>query len=340
MEVLLMKRIAINGLGRIGRLVLRRYMAVKPKDVEIVALNKPSPPSEMAYFIKYDSVHGRADFSVEPGEDCLILDGKSIPLLGERDPYKLPWGDLGVDIVLECTGRFTKREKAAAHLASGAKKVLISSPSGDADISVVLGVNEDMYDPERHDVISNASCTTNSLAPVTKVLDDVFGIDSLMGTTIHAYTSSQLTLDNPKGGLRKNRASGLSLIPTTTGAAKAMRPLFPHLEGKIGMMSVRVPVADGSLTDIVVHFKKEISVDAINSALKEAAEGRLKNILEFSDEELVSADIIGNPHSGIIDGLSTKTLPGKVAKVLIWYDNEYGYSCRMLELAQYLAAKE
>jgi len=335
-----MKRIAINGLGSIGRLVLRCYVERKPKDVEIVALNDLTPPSEMAYLIKYDSVHGRAKFPVEAGEDSLVIDGVKIPLYKEKDPSKLPWKELGVDIVLECTGFFTKREKAAAHLEAGAKRVVISAPADDSDLTIVLGVNEDKYDPSKHAVVSNASCTTNSLAPVTKVLNDSFGIESLMGTTIHAYTSTQVLVDVPKGGGRKGRAAAVSLVPATTGAAKAMVPLFPELKGKMDMISVRVPVADGSLTDIVVHFKKEVTIEEVNAALKEAACGRLKGIVEYNDEEIVSADIIGNPHSGIVDAPSTKVIMGKVAKVMVWYDNEYGYSNRMLELAQLMAGKE
>jgi glyceraldehyde 3-phosphate dehydrogenase/glyceraldehyde-3-phosphate dehydrogenase (NAD(P)) len=335
-----MKRIAINGLGRIGRLVLRCYVERKPKDVEIVALNDLTPPSEMAYLIKYDSVHGRAKFPVEAGEDSLVIDGVKIPLYKEKDPSKLPWKELGVDIVLECTGFFTKREKAAAHLEAGAKRVVISAPADDSDLTIVLGVNEDKYDPSKHAVVSNASCTTNSLAPVTRVLNDSFGIEYLMGTTIHAYTSTQVLVDVPKGGGRKGRAAAVSLVPATTGAAKAMVPLFPELKGRMDMISVRVPVADGSLTDIVVHFKKEVTVEDVNAALKSAACGRLKGIVEYNDEEIVSADIIGNPHSGIVDAPSTKVIMGKVAKVMVWYDNEYGYSNRMLELAQLMAGKE
>ena len=335
-----MKRIAINGLGRIGRLVLRCYVERKPKDVEIVALNDLTPPSEMAYLIKYDSVHGRAKFPVEAGEDSLVIDGVKIPLYKEKDPSKLPWKELGVDIVLECTGFFTKREKAAAHLEAGAKRVVISAPADDSDLTIVLGVNEDKYDPSKHAVVSNASCTTNSLAPVTRVLNDSFGIEYLMGTTIHAYTSTQVLVDVPKGGGRKGRAAAVSIVPATTGAAKAMVPLFPELKGRMDMISVRVPVADGSLTDIVVHFKKEVTVEDVNAALKSAACGRLKGIVEYNDEEIVSADIIGNPHSGIVDAPSTKVIMGKVAKVMVWYDNEYGYSNRMLELAQLMAGKE
>ena len=334
-----MKKIAINGLGRIGRLVLRCYMATKPDNVELVAVNDLTSPDEMAYLIKYDSIHGRAKFSVEPGDKALILDGKSIPLYSEKDPSKLPWKELGVDVVLECTGFFTKREKAMAHITAGAHRVIISAPASDADLTIVLGVNEKQYDPAKHVIVSNASCTTNSLAPVTKILNDAFGIDSLMGTTIHAYTSTQVLVDTPRGGGRKGRAAAISLVPATTGAAKAMIPLFPELDGRMDMIAVRVPVADGSLTDITVNLKKDVTVESVNAALKKAAEGELKGILEYNDEEIVSADIIGNSHSGIVDAPSTKVVLSRIAKVMIWYDNEYGYSNRMLDLARFMANK-
>lgn len=334
-----MKRIAINGLGRIGRLVLRCYMANKPSNVELVALNSPAASPQMAYLIKYDSIHGRANFPIEAGENCLKLDGKEFPYSRERDATKLPWKELGVDIVLDCTGFFTKKEKAMVHLESGAKRVIISAPAEDCDLTMVLGVNENMYDPAKHFVVSSASCTTNALAPVTKILNDAFGIEYLMGTTIHAYTATQVLADSSKGG-RKGRAAAVSLVPATTGAAKAMVPLFPELKGRMDMVAVRVPVANGSLNDIVLHFKKEVSVETVNAALKSAAEGKLKGIVEYNDDEIVSADIIGNTHSGIVDALSTKVIMDKVAKVMVWYDNEYGYSSRMLDLVQYMAGKE
>ena len=334
-----MKRIAINGLGRIGRLILRCYMASRPSDVEIAAVNGRTP-EEMAYLVKYDSIHGRAQFPVKAGDGALLLGDLAIPHFNEREPSALPWKDLGVDFVLECTGSFTKKAMAMAHVDAGAKKVVISAPADDPDITVVLGVNEEQYDPGKHVVISNASCTTNSLAPVTKVLNDVFGIEYLMGTTIHAYTATQFIHDVPKGKGRKGRAAAVSLVPATTGAAKAMVPLFPELKGKMDMMSVRVPVANGSLTDMVVHLKKDASVESVNAALREAAEGRLKGILEYTEDEIVSADIIGNPCSGIVDGLSTKVIMGKVAKVMVWYDNEWGYANRMLDIVRYMASRE
>ena len=282
-----MKKIAINGLGRIGRLVLRRYMDVKPENVELVAMNDLTSSEDMAYLIKYDSVHGQARFPVEAGEDALILDGKTIPFFSEKDPSKLPWKELEVDVVLECTGFFTKREKAMAHVTAGAKRVIISAPSPDPDIMIVLGVNQDQYDPARHVIVSNASCTTNSLGPVTRVLDEAFGIDSLLGTTIHAYTSSQAIVDSPVGKGRKGRAAALSLVPATTGAAKAMIPLFPDLDGRMDMIAVRVPVPDGSLSDITMVFKKDVSVESINAELKKAAEGECKGIIAYNDEEIV-----------------------------------------------------
>ena len=332
-----MKKIAINGLGRIGRLVLRRYMDVKPENVELVAMNDLTSSEDMAYLIKYDSVHGQARFPVEAGEDALILDGKTIPFFSEKDPSKLPWKELEVDVVLECTGFFTKREKAMAHVTAGAKRVIISAPSPDPDIMIVLVVNQDQYDPARHVIVSNASCTTNSLGPVTRVLDEAFGIDSLLGTTIHAYTSSQAIVDSPVGKGRKGRAAALSLVPATTGAAKAMIPLFPDLDGRMDMIAVRVPVPDGSLSDITMVFKKDVSVESINAELKKAAEGEYKGIIAYNDEEIVSSDIIGNSHSGVVDTPSTKVIVDRIAKVMVWYDNEYGYASRMLDLAQFMA---
>lgn len=334
-----MKKIAINGLGRIGRLVLRRYMDVKPENVELVAMNDLTSSEDMAYLIKYDSVHGQAKFPVEAGDDALIIGGKNIPFFSEKDPSKLPWKELGVDVVLECTGFFTKKEKAMAHITAGARRVIISAPAADADITIVLGVNENQYDPAKHVIVSNASCTTNSLGPVTKVLDDAFGIDSLLGTTIHAYTSTQAIVDSPIGKGRKGRAAALSLVPATTGAAKAMIPLFPDLDGRMDMIAVRVPVPDGSLSDITMVFKNDVSVDSINAALKKAAEGEFKGIIGYNDEEIVSSDIIGNSHSGVVDIPSTKVIVDRIAKVMIWYDNEYGYASRMLDLAQFMANK-
>jgi glyceraldehyde 3-phosphate dehydrogenase/glyceraldehyde-3-phosphate dehydrogenase (NAD(P)) len=331
-------KVAINGLGRIGRIVLRCWVERAPKDVEIVAVNDLISAQDMVYYIKYDSTHGKAPFEVKAEGNNLILGGKKIPMYAEKDPAVLPWKDLGVDIVMECTGRFTKKEDAGKHVTAGAKHVVISAPA-DVDKLLVLGVNEKEFDPKAHVVVSNASCTTNSLAAVTKVIHDAFGIDNLMATTIHAYTSTQFLVDTPqKGGGRKGRAAGVSLVPATTGAAKAMGPLFPDLKGKMDMISVRVPTVDGSLTDANYLLKKSVTVDEVNAVLKKAADGPLKGIVEYCDEEIVSADIVGNPHSGIVDALSTKVV-GNLVKIMIWYDNEFGYSNRMIDLAAYMGGK-
>ena len=333
-------KVAINGLGRIGRIVLRRWVEQARKDVEIVAANDLISAEDMAYYIKYDSTHGKAPFEVKAEGSNLILGWKKIPLYAERDPALLPWKDLGVDIVMECTGRFTKKEEATKHVTAGAKHVIISAPADGVDRTIVLGVNEKDYDPKNDIVVSNASCTTNSLAAVTKVIHETFGIENLIATTIHAYTATQFLVDTPqKGGGRKGRAAGISLVPATTGAAKAMVPLFPDLKGKMDMISVRVPTIDGSITDANYLLKKPVTIEELNGALKKAAEGPLKGIVEYCDEEIVSADIIGNPHSGIVDALSTKVVEGRLVKVMIWYDNEFGYSNRMIDLAAYMGRK-
>jgi glyceraldehyde-3-phosphate dehydrogenase type I len=309
-----------------------------PKDVEIVAVNDLISAQDMAYYIKYDSTHRKAPFEVKAEGNNLILGGKKIPMYAEKDPTQLPWKTLGVDIVMECTGRFTKKETASQHVTAGAKHVIISAPA-DVDKQLVLGVNEQSFDPKTDIVVSNASCTTNSLAAVTKVIHDTFGIENLMATTIHAYTATQFLVDTPqKGGGRKGRAAGLSLVPATTGAAKAMGPLFPDLKGKMDMIAVRVPTVDGSLTDANYLLKKSATVEEVNAVLKKAADGPLKGIVEYCDEEIVSMDIVGNSHSGIVDALSTKVV-GNLAKVMIWYDNEFGYSNRMIDLAALMGKK-
>ncbi len=335
-----MKKIAINGLGRIGRLVLRQYVAAPPEHVTLVAANSPAPIEELAYLIKYDSVHGRAPFEVKAGPDYLEIGRHRIAISHEKDPGKLPWRRLGVDIVLECSGLFLKREDAVKHLTAGASKVIISADAKNEDLTVVLGVNEKLYDPERHHVISNASCTTNCLATTVKVLNDAFGVEYLMATTVHAYTSSQAVIDrsSPKHR-RRGRAAAVSLIPASTGAAKATQLVLPELRGKMDAMAVRVPVADGSLTDIVAHVKKDVTPESVNAAFKKAAEGALKGILDYSEDELVSADIVGDEHSAIVDATSTRVIMNRVVKVLAWYDNEYGYSRRLLDLADYLSRK-
>ena len=334
-----MKRIAINGLGRIGRLVLRHYIQDKPEDIEIVSANDLTPVGELAYLIEYDSVHRRATFKVEGGDDHLILDSKKIKVTNEKDPTKLPWEELGVDIVLECTGRFRKRDDAAMHLSAGAKKVIISAPAESADLTVVMGVNEGLYDSVKHSIVSNASCTTNSLAPPAKVLNDAFGIEYLMATTIHAYTASQALVDKATASLKRTRgrAAAVSLVPTSTGAAKATALVIPELKGKMDAIAVRTPIPDGALTDIVAHLKKDVSVESVNATLKEAAAGQMKKIIEFNEDQIVSADILGNSHSAIIDAPSTRVVADRVVKVLVWYDNEYGYAGRLLDLALHIA---
>jgi glyceraldehyde-3-phosphate dehydrogenase type I len=331
-----MKKIAINGLGRIGRMVLRHYLKERPSDVEIVAANDLTPTDELAYLIRYDSVHSKADFRIEAGSDFLQLGSHKITIYGEKNPANLPWKNLGVDIVLECTGLFRKRDDAAKHIAAGASKVIISAPSENADLTVVLGVNEQAYDPKKHHVISNASCTTNSLAPAVKVLNDAFGVEYIMVTTVHAYTASQSLVDKATRKRRRGRAAAVSLIPTSTGAAKATALVIPELKGRMDAIAIRTPIPDGAVTDIVAYLKKDVSVDTVNATYKKAAEGKLKGILGYSDDEIVSADIIGDPHSGIVDAPSTRVILGKVVKVLIWYDNEYGYAKRLLDLAIYI----
>jgi len=335
----MMKKVAINGLGRIGRLVLRHYLSDPPDNVEIVAANDLTPIDDLAYLLRYDSVHGNASFPIEAGSDYLQLGPKKVNILNEKGPENLPWKSLGVDIVLECTGLFRRREGAAKHMEAGASKVIISAPSESADLTIVMGVNERLYEPQKHHVISNASCTTNSLAPVVKVLNDAFGIEDLMVTTIHANTASQTIVDRPARKRRRGRAAAVSLIPTSTGAAKATALVIPDLKGRMDAIAVRAPIPDGALTDIVAHLKKDVSVETVNALLKNSAEGELRGIIDYNDDEIVSADIIGNPHSGIIDAPSTRVIMNRVVKVLVWYDNEYGYARRMLDLASYLVSK-
>lgn len=336
-----MKRVAINGLGRIGKMVLWHYVTNKPKNVEIVVANGGSgTPEDLAYMLEFDSVHGKFPASVEYDENSLIINGEKIDIVDERDPLKLPWSEKNIDIVLECTGKFTKGPDAAKHLEAGAKKVLISAPGKEVDLTVVCGVNQDWYDPAKHHIISNASCTTNSLAPAMKVLEESFGVESASVTTIHAYTSSQVTIDRKKPGKhRRGRAAAINIIPTTTGAAKATVEVLPELKGKMNAMALRVPVPDGAITEIVANLKKDVTVDEVNKAFENAMNGYLKGILEITYKEVVSSDILGNPHSSIIDGLSTQVIQNKTVKVLAWYDNEFGYAGRLLELADFVASK-
>lgn len=332
-----MKKIAINGLGRIGRMVLRNYILNPPANVEIVAANDLTPIDELVYLIQYDSVHGRATFPVKAGADYIQIGPHKLNILTEKDPEKLPWNVLGVDVVLECTGLFRRREDAAKHLKAGTSKVIISAPSESADLTIVMGVNEKLYDARMHYVISNASCATNSLAPAVKVLHDTFGVEYLMVTTIHAYTASQALIDKATRKRRRGRAAAVSLIPTSTGAAKATALVIPELKGRMDAIAVRAPVPDGAMTDIVAYLKKDVTIETVNAAFKKSSEGALQGILDYSEDEIVSADIIGDTHSGIIDASSTRVIMNRVVKVLVWYDNEYGYSRRLLELADYIS---
>ena len=330
-------KIGINGFGRIGRNVFRASLA--KADIEIVAINDLTDAKTLAHLLKYDSVHGILDAEVKAGEGCIYVNGKEIKVLAEMDPAKLPWGELGVDIVVESTGIFTQRDKAAAHLAAGAKKVIISAPAKEEDITIVMGVNHEKYDAANHHVISNASCTTNCLAPFAKVLNDNFGIKRGLMTTVHAYTNDQRILDLPHKDLRRARAAGQSIIPTTTGAARAVALVLPELKGKLNGFAMRVPTPNVSVVDLVAELEKPATAEEINAKLKEAAEGELKGVLGYTDEPLVSKDFCGNANSSIVDGLSTMVIEDNMVKVVSWYDNEWGYSNRVLDLASYIASK-
>ena len=328
-------RVGINGFGRIGRNVFRSAMSRAKGEVEIVAVNDLTDARTLAYLLKYDSVFGVYPGTVEHVGDAIVVDGTPVRVMAERDPADLAWGDMGVDIVVESTGFFTARPDAAKHLAGGAKKVIISAPAKDPDITIVMGVNDDQYDPATQDVISNASCTTNCLAPVAKVLDDAFGLEQGFMTTCHAYTNDQRILDLPHSDLRRARAAALSIIPTSTGAARAIGEVLPHLKGKLDGIALRVPTPDGSVVDLVADLKGTPGADEINQALKEAADGPMKGVLGYCDDPMVSRDIIGDPHSSMVDTALTMTM-GNQAKVISWYDNEWGYSCRVVDLAQKL----
>ncbi len=327
-------RIGINGFGRIGRLVLRA--ALGRDDLEFVAVNDLTDVATLAHLFKYDSVHRTLGNRVETKGDSILVDGKAIRVFSERDPSKIPWGDLGVDIVMECTGLFRDRDKASRHLEAGAKRVIISAPGKDPDITIVMGVNQQEFDPNSHRIISNASCTTNCLAPVCKVLLEKFGIEKGLMTTTHAYTNDQMLLDAPHKDLRRARAAALSMVPTTTGAARAVALVLPALKGRLNGMAVRVPTPDVSVVDLVVQLSKPASPSEVNEALKEASETYLKDILKYSEEPLVSSDYIGTRYSSIVDGLCTMAIDDMI-KVLAWYDNEFGYSCRMVDLAAYIS---
>jgi glyceraldehyde 3-phosphate dehydrogenase/glyceraldehyde-3-phosphate dehydrogenase (NAD(P)) len=308
-----------------------------PDNIRLTIANSSTSPEDLAYLIRYDSVHGKAVFPVSYGPDYLTLGSRRLGIVNSRDPALIPWKEHGIDIVLECTGVFKKRADAAGHLQAGASKVIISAPAADSDATFVMGVNEKTFDPRTHHIVSNASCTTNSLAPVAKVLNDVFGIESLMMTTVHAYTSSQALVDKSAGKKRRGRAAAVSLIPSTTGAAEATVLTIPALKGRMYATAIRVPVPDGAITDIVAHLSRQVTVQDVNNSLKKAAANELNGIMEYCEDELVSADIIGNPHSAIIDASSTAVIGGNVAKVLVWYDNEWGYARRLLDLASYMA---
>lgn len=332
-----MVKIGINGFGRIGRNVFRA--ALNNPEVEVVAINDLTDVKMLAHLLKYDSTHGRLDATVEIGENELIVGGKSIKVFAERDPGALPWAEHGVEIVVESTGIFTAKEKAELHLKGGAKKVIISAPAKNEDITIVMGVNEDKYDPASHTVISNASCTTNCLAPFAKVLNDKFGIVKGMMTTVHSYTNDQSVLDLPHKDARRARAAAENIIPSTTGAAKAVSLVLPELKGKLNGMAFRVPTPNVSVTDLVVELSQNVTVDEVNAALQEAANGPLKGIMAYSEEPLVSSDYNGVPASSTIDALSTMVVGDNLVKVVSWYDNEWGYSNRVVDLCAYVASK-
>ncbi|MEU7031211.1 type I glyceraldehyde-3-phosphate dehydrogenase [Streptomyces sp. NPDC015232] len=331
-------RVGINGFGRIGRNYFRALLE-QGADIEVVAVNDLGDTATTAHLLKYDTILGRLKAEVTHTADTITVDGHTIKVLSERNPADIPWGELGVDIVIESTGIFTKREDAAKHLAGGAKKVLISAPAKDEDITIVMGVNQDKYDPANHDVISNASCTTNCVAPMAKVLDENFGIVRGLMTTVHAYTNDQRILDFPHKDLRRARAAAENIIPTTTGAAKATALVLPQLKGKLDGMAMRVPVPTGSVTDLVVELSREVTKDEVNAAFKKAADGELKGILFYTEDAIVSSDIVGDPASCTFDSSLTMVQEGNSVKVLGWYDNEWGYSNRLVDLTVFVGGQ-
>jgi len=332
-----MVKVGINGFGRIGRNVFKVLVDKYGNDIEVVAINDLTDPETLAHLLKYDTLYGKFNGTVEATENSIIVNEKEIRIFAERDPKNIPWGLQGADIVIESTGLFTDATKAKTHIEAGAKKVLISAPAKNEDITIVLGVNEDKYDAKNHNIISNASCTTNCLAPFAKVLDEKFGIVQGLMTTIHSYTNDQKILDAPHKDLRRARAAGESMIPTTTGAAKAVALVLPQLKGKLNGMAVRVPTPTVSMTDLVCELGKSVSVEEVNGALREAAEGKLNGILGFSEEPLISMDFRGDERSSIVDALSTMVMGDNLVKVVAWYDNEWGYSARVVDLANYVA---
>ncbi|HEY9744880.1 MAG TPA: type I glyceraldehyde-3-phosphate dehydrogenase [Oculatellaceae cyanobacterium] len=334
-----MAKIAINGFGRIGRLTLRAALLNPRVDLNVVAINDLTTPKQLAHLFKYDSTMGIFPGEVDYNENSLIIDGRTIKIFAERDPGALPWKDLGVDVVIESTGFFTDATKARKHIEAGAKKVIISAPAKNEDITVAIGINVNEYDPAKHHIISNASCTTNCLAPIAKVLDENFGIVSGLMTTVHSYTGDQRLLDAPHDDLRRARAAALSMVPTSTGAAKAIGLVLPQLKGKLHGYAVRVPTPDVSLTDLTIVTEKPVTVEAINEAFKRAAENELKHVLQYAEAPLVSTDYIGNPHSCIFDPEFTQVSGSNLAKVIGWYDNEWGYSNRLAELTHLVAER-
>ena len=330
-------KVGINGFGRIGRNVMRT--ALGDKDFDFVAVNDLTDTKTLAHLLKYDSVMGNLDQDISADGDMINVEGESFKVFSEKDPGLIPWEEVGAEIVIESTGRFTKAEDAGKHLRGSVKKVIISAPAKGEDVTIVLGVNEEMYDADKHNIISNASCTTNCLAPVAKVIHEKFGIKNALMNTIHSYTNDQQLLDLPHKDLRRARAAALSMIPTSTGAAKAVALVIPDLKGKFDGISVRVPTPNVSLVDVVMNLEKETSTEEVNRVLKDAANEELKGILAFSEEPLVSIDFRGNPHSSIVDAENTKVIGGTCVKVLSWYDNEWGYSCRVRDLVKFIADK-
>ncbi|KAB2338796.1 glyceraldehyde-3-phosphate dehydrogenase [Cytobacillus depressus] len=328
-------KIAINGFGRIGRMVFRK--AILDDKLDVVAINASYPAETLAHLIKYDTNHGKFEGEVIPEDGAIVVNGKRVQLLSNRNPQELPWKELNIDIVIEATGKFNSRDKAALHLEAGAKKVILTAPGKNEDVTIVMGVNESVLNIAEHEIISNASCTTNCLAPVAKVLDEQFGIENGLMTTVHAYTNDQNNIDNPHKDLRRARACAQSIIPTSTGAAKALTLVLPHLKGKLHGMALRVPTPNVSLVDLVVDLKSDVTIEQINAAFEQASNGALKGVLDITDEPLVSIDFNTNEHSAIIDGLSTMVIGTNKVKVLAWYDNEWGYSCRVVDLAKYVA---
>lgn len=329
-------RIGINGFGRIGRLVLRASLG--DPALEFVAINDLTDSKTLAYLLKYDSIHGTLNADIQARDSELVIDGKPLAILAQRDPKALPWKDLGVDLVIESTGLFTDREGASAHLSAGAGRVVISAPAKDPDVTIVLGVNENVYDPKAHHIISNASCTTNCLAPVAKVLLDRFGIRHGVMTTVHSYTNDQQLLDLPHKDLRRARAASLSMVPTSTGAAKALHLVLPQLKGKLDGMAIRVPTPNVSLVDLTVETERDCDLSSVNQAFREAAQGPMKGILQYSEAPIVSIDLKGNPHSAIVDAPLTTVMEGRMVKVIAWYDNEWAYSCRVRDLVKLVAS--